>query len=135
MVRKVAPLVLENRGILSRYYEREQRGIIDNYFKGIQNVYADEFRRADPVFFRTIGFGAMLNAFPVFFSTCLAKFSGFTVEDTTKVFRQIGELPIDAWRKMGSGNLAETQAGDDVRAAIDVAFKRNATGEAGVIKL
>jgi hypothetical protein len=134
-VRKVSPLILRDKGFLSGYYEIEQRRIIDNYFMGMRNVYVDEFRRTDPIFFRTIGFGAMLNALPVFFSTCLAHFKGFTVEDTTKGFKKIGELPCDSWRQMGSGNAAEIQAGEDVRAAIELAFKRDEKDSAGTIRL
>lgn len=134
-VRKAAPLILRDKGILASYFEPEQRRIIDNYFKAMRNVYVDEFRRPDPIFFRTIGFGAMMNALPVFFSTCLAQFKGFTVNDATKVFKQIGDLPFDSWRQMGSGNAAEIQAGEDVRAAIEVAFKRGEDGGTGTIRL
>ncbi len=75
-VRKVAPLIIRDRGFLSNYFEIKQRRIIDNYFKGMRNVYDDEFRRSDPIFFRTIGFGAMLNILPLFFSTCLTSIRG-----------------------------------------------------------
>jgi DGQHR domain-containing protein len=134
-VRKVAPLIIRDRGFLSNYFELEQRRIIDNYFKGMRNVYDDEFRRSDPIFFRTIGFGAMLNTLPLFFSTCLAQYKGFSVDDTTRAFKQIGELPFDNWREMGSGNAAEIQAGEDVRAAIEIAFKRDNERSGGVLRL
>jgi DGQHR domain-containing protein len=134
-VRKVTPLIIRDRGILATYFELEQVRIIDNYFKGIRNVYADEFRRLDPIFFRTIGFGAMMNTPPIFFSMCLAQYAGFSVEDTTIAFRQIGELPFDNWREMGSGNAAELQAAEDVKAAIEIAFRRGDASGSGVIRL
>jgi DGQHR domain-containing protein len=134
-VRKVAPLIIRDRGFLSNYFEMEQRRIIDNYFKGMRNVYDDEFRRSDPIFFRTIGFGAMLNTLPIFFSTCLAQYKGFSVDDTTKAFKKVGDLPFDNWREMGSGNAAELQAGEDVRAAIEIAFKRDDATSGGVLRL
>jgi DGQHR domain-containing protein len=134
-VRKVAPLIIRDRGFLSNYFELEQRKIIDNYFKGMRNVYHEEFRRIDPIFFRTIGFGAMLNALPIFFSTCLAQYKGFSADDATKAFREIGDLPFENWREMGSGNAAEVQAGEDVKAAIEIAFKRDDAEGGGVLRL
>ena len=134
-VRKITPLIIRDRGILATYFEIEQARIVDNYYKGMRNVYSDEFRRLDPIFFRTIGFGSMMNALPIFFSTCLAQYKGFSVEDTTNAFKQIGELPFDNWREMGSGNAAELQAAADVKAAIEIAFRRDDAAGAGVIRL
>ncbi len=131
-VRKVAPLILRDKGFLATYFEIEQRRIIDNYFKGMYNVYTDEFRRDDPIFFRTIGFGAMMNVLPIFFSTCLAQFKGFTVDDVTRAFKQMGDLPFDSWRQMGSGSQAEILAGEDVRTSIELAFKRDKAGGGGI---
>lgn len=76
-----------------------------------------------------------MNTLPIFFSMRLAQYAGFSVEDTTIAFRQIGELPFDNWREMGSGNAAELQAAEDVKAAIEIAFRRGDASGSGVIRL
>ena len=63
-VRKVAPLVQTDpvRSPISSYSLLEQKKIIDNYFKGLRIHDPQLFRYSPSIVFRTVGFGALLNA-------------------------------------------------------------------------
>lgn len=117
-VRKVTPLILPGKGILSEYTEREQQGIISNYYTALKNVFSKEFKKTDSIFFQTIGFGALLGALPRVFSLSLKQYQGFTVQDVTKVFKNIDYFDFSQWKKIGTGTAAENQAKDDFIAEI-----------------
>ncbi|HJT41974.1 MAG TPA: DGQHR domain-containing protein [Rhizomicrobium sp.] len=120
-VRKISPLLAE-KSTLGIYTEKEQRAVIVNYYTALRNVFPDEYRKADSVFFRTIGFGALWNAFPVFFSLCLKEHQGFQVKDANKVFKKIETFDFSDWRELGTGSAAEIQAGNDLKTALRIAF-------------
>lgn len=123
-VRKVAPQVMEGKGFLHIYTEKEQTAIISNYFKGFANVFPAESRSADPIFFKTLGFGGLMNAFSTVFSRCLAEHKGFRAADVTDVLRRIEGFDFSGWRELGTGNAAETQAGNDLIAALEIAYRK-----------
>jgi DGQHR domain-containing protein len=114
-VRKISPLVLQEKGTLNVYPEKEQRAVISNYFKGLRQVFLSEFEKRDSIFFKTVGFGALWNAFPTFFSIALANRQGFAVEDVVAIFKRINSFDFSGWIQYGSGNQAEMNAGDDLR--------------------
>src|SRR6185437_7980083 len=62
-VRKLSPLVHPANGILRTRSEREQRAMIENYFGALNDVFPTESDKTDSVFFKTVGFGGLLNAF------------------------------------------------------------------------
>ncbi len=111
-VRKFTPLILENR-ILEPYTLLEQRVIMANYFLALRNVFPTLYGRKDSVFFKTLGFGALLNALPTFFSICLKEHQAFRVADATKVFQEINHFDFSSWSK-GTGSAAEKEAGEDL---------------------
>jgi len=41
----------------------EQYTIFSNYFIAIKDTYSEEWSRENSIFFKTVGFGAMLNVF------------------------------------------------------------------------
>jgi DGQHR domain-containing protein len=132
-VRKVAPLVFETKGFLAAYSVVEQRGIIHNYYKGLQIAEPKEFDKPDSVFFQTIGFGALMNALPTFVNLTLKATKSFKVKDVVSTFKEIGHFDFAAWRELGTGGAAESQAGDDLTAELLAAFETK--GEAGSIAL
>jgi DGQHR domain-containing protein len=75
-VRKISLHITKN-GILSTFTEREQLGIISNYYQGLRNVFAKDFDSKDSIFFKTLGFGALWNVFPTFFSLTLKNQKAF----------------------------------------------------------
>lgn len=119
--RKLSPLLLPDK-TLSFYSMMEQRAVISNYYSALRIVFPQEYKRSDSVFFRTVGFGGLWNAFPQFFATCVSKQGGFTVKDAIVIFRSIESFDFSAWRELGTGNQAEILAGDDLRTAITIKY-------------
>ena len=122
-VRKISPLVTPEKGILGLYTEREQQLVISNYFKGLQQVFSKEFEAKESIFFKTIGFGALWNVFPVFFNLALKHNQGFEVKDVVSIFKRIDTFDFSGWRQLGSGNQAEQIAGDDLKTSLLYAFR------------
>lgn len=133
-VRKISLLVTKN-GILSTFSEREQLGIISNYYQGLRNVFSKEYDSKDSLFFKTLGFGAIWNVFPTFFSLALNHQKGFTVRDVAAIFKKIEHMDFSVWAQYGSGEQAERIAGDDVRAVLMLAFTSEGDPTASAIKL
>jgi DGQHR domain-containing protein len=125
-VRKISPHVTPDKGILNVYTEREQLGVISNYYKGLRQVFQREFEAKDSIFFKTVGFGATWNVFPTFFSLALKNQQGFEVKDVVAIFKRIENFDFSTWRQYGTGNQAEINAGEDLKAALLLAFN---TGE------
>ena len=121
-VRKLSPLVTQDKGILGTYSEREQRAVISNYYTGLSQVFPREFSAKESMFFRTVGFGALWNAFPTFFSLTLNHQTGFEVKDVVAIFKSIESFDFSSWKEFGTGNQAETLAGDDLKTSLLLAF-------------
>jgi len=134
-VRKITPLILPGKGILQVYNQIEQRGIISNYYKGLRLVFPKEFNRMDSIFFQTLGFGALMNSLPAFFSICLREHKGFTVEDVVEVFKKIDYFDFSTWHTKGSGSGAEIEAGNDLNSELVSMFEIGQTGERKTIRL
>lgn len=120
-VRKIAPHVTRDKGILGAYTEKEQCAVISNYYMGFAQVFNSQFAARDSVFFRTVGFGALWNVFQYVFSLTLKNYSGFAVKDVAATLKQIENFDFSGWLQYGSGNQAETTAGDDLRSALTIA--------------
>lgn len=118
-VRKVSPLLQTNpsKSVISDYNLQEQTKIIDNYFKGLRAYEPELFRYSRSIIFRTIGFGALVNALPTIFSLALRQYQGFRVEDVAAIF-EAADFDFSEWEKGGSGNAAELQAGKDLEEAV-----------------
>ena len=125
-VRKIAPHVTPDKGILHVYTEQEQLSVISNYYKGLRQVFPREFDAKDSIFFKTVGFGALWNVFPTFFSLALKNQQGFEVRDVVAIFKRVENFDFSSWRQYGSGNQAELNAGEDIKTAVLLAFN---TGE------
>lgn len=132
-VRKVAPLVLESKGALQSFTLVEQTKIIDNYYMGFLNAFPKERLREPPRVFQTLGFGALMNAFPTVFSICIKHFAAFRVEDVTTALSKIRDYNLSQWDKGGTGSAAEIQAGKDFETELKAAFEIE--GASGTIRL
>jgi len=134
-VRKVGPLVSRKNGKFSLYTELEQRKIIDNYFRALTHVFPRTAKEDSPIFFQTVGFGAVMNVLPTVFDLSLKRSKGFTVEDATRLLKEIDDFNFDQWREMGTGTAAETLAGEELRARILTRVEAEPGAEATTIKL
>ena len=121
-IRAVAPLVSEGKGFLSAYSFQEQVGIVDNYYRGTKNIFPKYFNKADSIFFKTTGFGAMFKAFPVIFNYTLKIKQGFSVADVSEILKNVSHFDFDIWKKIGTGNAAEIQASDDLKKELETVF-------------
>lgn len=133
-VRKISLLITKN-AILSTYVEREQIGIISNYYQGIRNVFSREYESKDSVFFKTLGFGALWNVFPTVFSLSIKNYKGFTVANVAGIFKRIDGVDFESWAQYGTGDQAERNAADDLRASLLVAFSVDNDADTSTIKL
>lgn len=122
-VRKVTPLVHQNTGRLRAYSFEEQKSILSNYFKAIKDVYKDEWRKENPIFFRTVGFGALLNTFEKIFNHCTDSYSSFAPADIKRCLNLVEDFDFGQWAEYGSGNKAELDAASDFQIDLDRALK------------
>lgn len=127
-VRKVAPLVIQDKGHLGVYPQKIQTAIISNYYQSLRVVFPREFNKHDSVFFQTLGFGALMNVLPVFFNLCFKHYKAFKVEDAVNIFNEIKHFDFKTWKSYGTGNAAEIQAGQDVREELSEAFEAHPEG-------
>ena len=122
-VRKIAPVVTPEKGILGVYTELEQQSVIANYYKGLRQVFPKEFEAKESIFFKTLGFGALWNVFPVFFTLALKHQQGFEVKDVVAILKHIDTIDFSGWRQLGTGNQAEQIVGDDLKTSLLYAFR------------
>ena len=120
-VRKISPLVAE-KGTLHLYTVYEQKSVVSNYFEGLRQVFPKEFDKKDSIFFKTVGFGALWNAFPTFFSLAVKQQKGFAVADAVAIFKQIDSFDFSGWSQLGTGSAAELSAGEDLKQELRLAF-------------
>ncbi len=132
-VRKTSPL-LKRDGRLFMYTDEERQSIINNYFCALEHIYPSEFKKTDSIFFKTVGFGAMMNALPVFLTTTIESQGGFQVQDIISVFKKI-QPTVDPsrWNQLGSGNAAELQAAQDI--IVELQAARETSTLTGRLKL
>ncbi|HBB89765.1 MAG TPA: hypothetical protein DC047_19335 [Blastocatellia bacterium] len=133
-VRKISIHVTPDKGILSVYTEREQLAVISNYFIGLRQVFHSQFEAKDSIFFKTVGFGALWNVFPTFFSLALKNQKGFEAKDVVAIFKHIEGFDFSTWRQYGSSNSAELSAGEDLKAALLLAFNKD-DGSTGSLRV
>ena len=133
-VRKVSPLILEGKGILSTYTEKEQKAVISNYYTGLKNVFPSEFKKIESIFFQTIGFGALMNALPTVFSLCLKYHQGFSAKDVTETLKKIDYFDFSQWRSRGTGSSAEIEAAEDFRTELTNIYESSG-GDEGALRI
>lgn len=115
-VRKISPLVHPISGILRIRTQKEQRAMIENYYAALAQIFPREYEAADSLFFRTLGFGAAINAFPLVHDLTLKRTQqkNFRVEDVFEVLKPASGFKIEKWRSLGTGSAAEIRAGKDI---------------------
>lgn len=127
--RKIAPLVQRNKGKLGIYSITTQIGIINNYYRALAHVFPDAYapKEGVSIFFKTLGFGALMNALPVVFDLCLRDQKGFRVEDLIKILKRVDDFNFELWEQIGTGSQAEISAGEDLSSEL---LSRHQEGDA-----
>ena len=102
-VRKVQPMMKLNGGCLSPFNDENKGKILDNYYKALRNVFPTEYENSNSVFFKTIGFGALMGALPAFLNTTLTSCGGrFRVTDASTIFNRMADFDFSAWKGISS---------------------------------
>lgn len=120
--RILRPHISRPAGTLSLFTPSEQEGAISNYYKALQVSFPKSFKAEPPVFFRTIGFGAVWRAFPYVFTLTQSKHQTFTVAAISKILSEIHDFDFEKWEEAGTGSAAEITAGEDFIAALQEAY-------------
>jgi len=132
-VRKIAPLIVENKGPFAAYSQKEVAMIIDNYFKGLKSVFPEEFSLSKQRFFQTLGFGAVINSLHTIFSITTKERNGFTVDDVKLSLDRVSDFVFSDWDNVGTGSAAEIQAGRDLESYFKVRTKDS--GSSSMLRL
>jgi DGQHR domain-containing protein len=120
--RMLRPHLARQAGVLGLYTEVEQEGVINNYYRALMVAFPEVFKKDSPIFFRTVGFGAVWRAFPLAFNLANSKFRSVSVASFVKVFSAMKGFNFEAWEQLGTGTAAEIQAGDDLITELQEAF-------------
>lgn len=129
-VRKVTPLVRSTGLLMSLNVESRPKAIA-NLYKALAQVFPRDYAD-DSIFFKTLGFGAMMNTFSAFFVATVASEKGFTVADAAAMLKQIEDFNFDRWKTMGTGDKAERDAGAQLLAHFQA--KTEVPGTSGPIR-
>lgn len=127
-VRKLSPLIVEGKGSLQAFTQREVAGIIENYFRVLKIVFPDQFSLSKQRFFQTLGFGAAMNALFPIFSLTVSQTGGFRVEDLLQLMQKAEGFNFNDWDKVGTGSSAEIQAGRDFESHFKSVNQETGTG-------
>lgn len=130
--RVMRPLFNKSGGTLSPYTQTEQVRVIDNYYKALETSFPGNWKNDNPIFLRTVGFGAVWRVFPFVFTTALSNYNASNVSSFVKVFGQIAGFNFDNWSEYGSGSAAEISAGDDLLVMLQEAFTGGTGATAGL---
>lgn len=135
-VRKLTPYANPEKGLLNVFTLAQQTEIMENYFCAIKDVYSDEWQKVDSIFFKTVGFGALMNVFDDIFKECSMHSGGFRVTDVVEVLKPLRAFDFAQWSTKGSGNKAEIEAAKDFQVDfVRSVEKRRAGGSDKQIKL
>jgi DGQHR domain-containing protein len=130
--RVMRPLFNKSGGTLSPYTQTEQVRVIDNYFRALETSFSKYWKNDSPIFFRTVGFGAVWRAFPFVFTTALSTYKASNVSSFVKILKEIEGFNFDSWSEYGSGSAAEISAGDDLLTMLQDAFSDDGSGAIGL---
>lgn len=114
-VRKISPQMKKGSGRLFPLTFEERAGVLNNLYNGLKSSYPKEFSTENCIFYKTLGFGAIINVLPDIFDLSVSMFKGFTVQNIVHLFNQIPEFDPTAWKTLGTGSAAELNAAEDLR--------------------
>lgn len=123
-VRKVAPLLDPREAGIARLADEDRAKAIANLYSALKIVFPKEYARTDTVFFKTIGFGALMNEFKTIWDLTTRSSAGnFRTADVAKTLKSIADFDFGSWRSSGTGNQAEVMAGADLREQLNEAHE------------
>jgi hypothetical protein len=130
-VRKVTPLVNRKNGRLANEPDEKKAAIINNFYLALEQAFPDTYEAENSVFFRTLGFGAMMNSLPTIIDVCAQNYGGFSVVNLVKMLKKVTYFDFSQWDGL-AGNAGEGVAGDQFKKAL---IEEHGGDTQGVIKL
>ncbi len=116
-VRKVAPLIRRD-GRLYVFNDDDRKTLLGNYYRALAQVFPTEYSKQNSIFFKTLGFGALMNVLPTFLDMTVNQYGGFTVADAISTFKRVRDFDFGLWVERGTGTQAENSASEDLRTAL-----------------
>jgi DGQHR domain-containing protein len=116
-VRKVQPMLKQSTGRLVHFNDDERCKTINNSYNAIRQVFPEEYDSPNSVFFKTVGFGALMGALGVVLDITLSESKKFRISDAAKTFKRIEDFDFSGWRKL-SGSGAEAAMAEQLREAL-----------------
>jgi DGQHR domain-containing protein len=120
-LRTLGPHLKLNTGALSHYNDDDRRKIINNYYRALELVFPKEYRDGDSIFFKTLGFGALMNALPKFIHHGIHYGDGLRVAEFRKMLASISDFDFASWHGRGTGSASENSAAADVMVQFETA--------------
>ncbi|HEY5373210.1 MAG TPA: DGQHR domain-containing protein [Polyangiaceae bacterium] len=124
-IRKLQGHLKLNIGVLAQFRDDDRAKIINNYYLALAAVFPKAFKDdEESIFFKTLGFGALMNALPRFMYFATYYYKGLRVAEFTKVLKLVDNFRFDEWHGRGTGSAAENTASQDLIAALERAFSQ-----------
>jgi DGQHR domain-containing protein len=114
-VRRVSPHLNMTRGRLAIYPDETRAGVLNNIYRALSAVFHKEYSRPESIFFKTLGFGAVMAVLPTVLDVTLQTHQTFSVEAVSATFKRIDYIDFAAWQQRGTGVQVENAAADDLR--------------------
>jgi hypothetical protein len=109
--------MVKSGGRLAAFSDERRGKFIDNYYKALKQVFPAEYENPNSVFFKTVGFGALMGALPVFLDITITESKAFRVADAAATFKRIADFDFSEWRGLSSSG-AETAMAEALRTAL-----------------
>ena len=86
-VRNFTPYVNIEKGLLNSFTFPQQVEILENYIRAIKALYPEEWNKPESIFFKTVGFGALMHVFEDIFKECALHGGSFRVQDIVELLK------------------------------------------------
>ena len=116
LIKKVKPLLKEQRGVLHLYTIDEEYGILKNYFVAAKSVFPNYWE----YFIKEKGFNFLMSLFPTLFQLCLSNYNDFRIGSISEILSCIKEN-----HSLDNSSLTDGNAGcaKEILSVINKCFK------------
>jgi DGQHR domain-containing protein len=136
-VRKIHPLVYPKKGRFIAYPVNYQIAILNNYYEAFEHVFPNTFEpeNGSSIFFKTLGFGALIGVLPFIFDLCLTHHKNFKTENIVKILKTIEDFDFEKWDKFGTGTEAEKVCSNELQDTLASRNVNDDLGDSGLLEL
>ncbi|MFO3796515.1 MAG: DGQHR domain-containing protein [Anaerolineales bacterium] len=130
-IRKVAPHLKYPSGCLTTIPVAKRATLLSSCYRAAESVFVEEFAKPTPFFYKTVGFGAMMDALPGLISRLLQMSGNLRARDFEKLFAAV-DIDFAKWEGMGTGRTRESEAATEFLAAVDAGLTASKVPESKV---